>query len=68
MNDNNMLIYISSKYIHRDIKRKLKEVDQKWNQSEDTIGPCETHLFTYGKVKELTIGSFGDWFLWRMEQ
>jgi hypothetical protein len=41
-----------AKGIHRDIKRKLKEVDQKWNQSEGTIGPCEAHLSTYGKVKE----------------
>jgi hypothetical protein len=32
------------KRIHRDIKRKLHAVDQKWNQSADTMGPCETHL------------------------
>ena len=35
-------------------------VDQKWNQSADTMGPCEAHLITYGKVKELAIGSFGE--------
>ena len=50
-----------AKRIHRDIKRKLHEVDQKWNQSGDTMGPCETHLTTYGKVKELAIGAFGEW-------
>ena len=43
------------------IKRKLHVVDQKWNQSADTMGPCEAHLTTYGKVKELAIGSFGEW-------
>ena len=31
-----------AKRIHRDIKRKLHTVDQKWNQSGDTMGPCET--------------------------
>ena len=25
------------------------------------MGPCEAHLTTYGKVKELAIGSFGEW-------
>ena len=30
-----------AKCIHRDIKRKLHVVDQKWNQSADTMGPCE---------------------------
>ena len=25
------------------------------------MGPCETHLTTYGKVKELAIGAFGEW-------
>ena len=24
------------------------------------MGPCEAHLITYGKVKELAIGSFGE--------
>jgi hypothetical protein len=50
-----------AKCIYRDIKRKLHVVDQKWNQSANTMGPCEAHLTTYGKVKELAIGSFGEW-------
>jgi hypothetical protein len=33
-----------AKCIHRDIKRKLHVVDQKWNQSADTMGPYVRHI------------------------
>ena len=36
-------------------------VDRKWNNSDGSIGPCELHLSKYGKVRELAIGSFGEW-------
>ena len=50
-----------AKLIHRDIRSKLKLVDKKWNGYDNNIGPCETHLSTYGKVRELAIGSFSEW-------
>jgi hypothetical protein len=31
------------------------------NLRRDHMGPCEAHLTTYGKVKKLAIGSFGEW-------
>ena len=33
-----------AKCIHRDIKRKLHVVDQKWNQSANTMGPYVRHI------------------------
>jgi hypothetical protein len=49
-----------AKRIHRDIVSQFKKVDAKWNQYEGTIEPCVTHLSTYGKARELEIGSFGE--------